>query len=112
MTPTASELTQEDSGGSLGRVLASKSLLRKVWYLNFSRASLSPVRILVAIWMLVLVAAGIFIHPVAWFFLGISALGLGFSFLLNVGTEAGENWAKALYGDDPESKNHWSRKQR
>jgi len=62
--------------------------------------------------MLVLVAAGIFLHPMAWFFLLFTALGLGLSSLLNVGAEAGQNWSKALYGDEPESKNHWSRKPR
>jgi len=77
--------------------------------LSFSRASLSPVRIIVALWMLVLVAAGIFLHPIAWLFLLFTALGLGVSSLVNVGAEAGQNWSKALYGDEPESKNHWSR---
>jgi hypothetical protein len=62
--------------------------------------------------MLVLVAAGIFLHVIAWLFLFITVLGLGLSSLLNVGTEAGQNWSKALYGDDPESKDHWSRKPR
>ena len=80
--------------------------------LRVSRALASPGRILIAVWLLALVAAGIFLHPTAWLILLGSAVGLGLSFLLNVGTEAGENWSKALYGDEPESKNHWSRKQR
>jgi hypothetical protein len=35
-----------------------------------------------------------------------------FAFLLNVSAEADQNWSKALYGVLPESRNHWSRKQR
>lgn len=76
------------------------------------RALPSTGRILLGVWILALVAAGIFLHPIAWLVLLFTAVGLGFSFLVNVGTEAGANWSKALYGDDPESKNHWSRKQR
>lgn len=74
------------------------------------RASLSPGRLFLGVWMLALVAAGIFLHPVAWLFLILSAVGLGLFFLVSVGAEAGENWSKALYGDEQESKNHWSRK--
>jgi len=77
-----------------------------------TRASLSPGRVLLGIWMLALVAAGIFLHPIAWLFLVVSAIGLGIFFLMNVGAEAGENWSKALYGDEREFQNHWSRKKR
>ena len=76
------------------------------------RASLSPGRILLGVWFLALVAAGIFLHPIAWVLLVLNAMALGFYFLLNVGAEAGENWSKALYGDERESQNHWSRKKR
>lgn len=75
------------------------------------RTFLSPGRLLVCVWMLVLVAAGVFLHPIAWLLLVFSCIGLGLSSLINVGTEAGENWSKALYSDEPESRNHWSRKQ-
>jgi hypothetical protein len=70
----------------------------------------SPARILLAVWVIGLGVAALLWHPFAWVLLLFTAVGLGLSFLVNVGTEAGQNWSKALYGDEKESRDHWSRK--
>jgi hypothetical protein len=70
----------------------------------------SPARILLGVWVIGLIVMGLLWHHFAWLLLLLTAVALGFSFLVNVGTAAGQNWSKALYGNDQESRNHWSRK--
>jgi hypothetical protein len=75
------------------------------------KAMASPARVLLAAWIIGLLVVAVLWHPFAWVLLLFTAVGLGLSFLVNVGTEAGQNWSKALYGDDPESRDHWSQKE-
>jgi hypothetical protein len=39
----------------------------------------------------------------------LAALVFGIGYSLGVGMEATTRWSSALYGDDPEDANHWSR---
>jgi hypothetical protein len=39
----------------------------------------------------------------------LAALVFGIGYLGGVGTEASTRWSSAMYGDDPDDANHWSR---
>lgn len=40
----------------------------------------------------------------------VAALGFSVMHVMGVGMEATSRWSSALYGDDPEDADHWSRK--
>jgi hypothetical protein len=67
-------------------------------------------RIVVAALLIAAVVVGI---VAGWQFgvavLLLAALAFGFGYVGGVGMEASTRWSSAMYGDDPDDANHWSR---